>query len=94
MPWVRSHWRCERGSASAGGDFTHAQEIRIVANLIEKGVPREDLSTKYRGLWDEAQQWIADGRPGDKFELPPGAKWITKDSMYELDGKYHFKPGP
>ena len=69
--------------------FTHFEEIQIVAKLIERGVPREKLSTTYQNLWDKAHQWIVDGKPsGD--DLPPGAKWITEE-MYELDGQYHFR---
>ena len=69
--------------------FTHFEEIQIVAKLIERGVPREKLSTTYQNLWDKAQQWIVDGKPsGD--DLPPGARWIT-DEMYEVDGELHFR---
>ena len=100
MPWVTGHWRnppgwgLGSGSGSSGftgggyRDFDHAAEIRITASLIEKGVPREKLSTRYQELWDEAQQWIENGKPEDE-DVPPGAKWIT-DAMYELDGAYHL----
>ena len=71
--------------------FTHFEEIQIVAKLIERGVPREKLSTTYQNLWDKAQRWIDDGKPsGD--DIPPGAKWITEE-MCELDGQYHFRDG-
>ena len=107
MPWVRGHWRRPRGSGYGSGssgsysgragtrDFDYAAEIRITASLIEKGVPREKLSTRYQELWDDAQSWIDNGKPdnpkpGEAFELPPGAKWIT-DSMYEYDGGYYLK---
>ena len=103
MPWVKSYWRRPPGSSIspisfAGGDFNHFQEIRIVASLIEKGVCREDLSTRYSNLWDEAQQWIIDKKPDvkdalpsdDKSSLPAGAKWIT-DRMYEFNGEYYFR---
>ena len=102
MPWVTGHWRnppgwglgSRPGSGSGGftgggyRDFDHAAEVRITASLIEKGVPREKLSTRYQELWDEAQQWIENGKPEDE-DVPPGAKWIT-DAMYELDGAYHL----
>ena len=109
MPWVRSHWRNppgwgfgSRSGSGSGGftrggskDFDYAAEIRITASLIEKGVPREKLSTRYQELWDEAQKWIENGKPEDFDDpnlsggLPPGAKWIT-DAMYELDGAYYL----
>ena len=97
MPWVRGHYRRPPGgfSGDGGKDFDYAAETRITASLIEKGVPREKLSTRYQELWDEAQSWIDNGKPdnpkpGEAFELPPGAKWVT-DRMYEHDGGYYLK---
>ena len=50
MPWVRSHWRGDRIDSRSRGETepSHFDEIQIVAKLIEKGVTREQLSTKYQ----------------------------------------------
>ena len=90
MIWVRGHRRREPEPRATGDSFSHFEEIQIVANLIEKGVPCEELSKIYQNLWDKAQQWIADGKPEVNDKLPPGAKWVTEE-MYELDGRYHFR---
>ena len=52
---------------------------RIVARLIEKGLPKESASSQYQAIWDETFKWIQDGKPDGSESFPPGGKWIAED---------------
>ena len=90
--YVSGHHRRDGSPTGGTGDgISHERKIRIVAGLIEKGVLKQDLSNTYQQLWDEAWEWITDGKPQEEeFVPPPGGKWISP-GIYEVDGKYYAK---
>ena len=72
-------------------DFSKRSKRRIVARLIEKGLPKENASSEYQAIWDETLKWIQDGKPAESESFPPGGKWIAKD-LYEVNGLIYKMP--